>query len=245
MHYRSTRRHTFLALLGAAGLVAGSGVAAAQVGPMALPGTNDDEVQIAVGHEDLATVTVDEVDESSVEVTGSVENTSDAALTCGAPGAIGQSDAVTVTYAGLVDRSLNYLTGNLVAGGGGLGIPGLNPGSMDVMLGTGSLGSLGLGDPAAVELDAIQQAQNQARLAGHYGTATGFTVAAGESHDWTATLSVPSGDRTDFEAAALVTCEQDGQWYAFAGYEDVEDDNDNGGGGSLDMGSLGMGSLGS
>ena len=239
MQFLTGRRRNITALLAAAGLVAGSGVAAAQIAPMALPGTNDDEVQIAVGHDELATVTVNEADETSTEVTGSIENTSDGTLTCGVPGAVGASDAVTVTYAGLVDRSLDYITGNLVAGGGGLGIPGLNPGSMDVMLGTGSLGSLGLGDPAAVELDAIQQAQDQARLAGHYGTAAGFTVDAGETENWTATLSVPTGDRTDFDAGALITCSQDGQWYAFAGYEEDDDNgNGNGGGGSLPMGSL-------
>lgn len=228
-----------VALLSAAGLVAGSGVAAAQMTTHALPGTDDSAIQIAVGHDDLATVTVDEVDETSVEVTGSIENSSDAPLSCSAPGGGTTSDAVTVTYAALVDRSLDYITGNLVVGGGGLGIPGLNPGSMDVMLGTGSLGSLGLGDPAAVELDAIQQAQDAAELAGHYGTAGGFVVDAGETHDWTATLSVPSGDRTDFDAAALITCQQGEQWYAFAGYEETDDEN---GGGS---GSLGTGSLGS
>src|SRR5690625_7695214 len=76
MQYRSPRRHTFLALLGAAGLVAGSGVAAAQVGPMALPGTNDDVIQIAVGHEDLAHATLDEVEETSEDVTWSGDNTS-------------------------------------------------------------------------------------------------------------------------------------------------------------------------
>ena len=229
-----------VALLSEAGLVAGSGVAAAQIAPMALPGTDDSAIQIAVG-KDLATVTVNEVDEDSTVVTGTFENTSEGALTCAAPGGTpAQTDAVTATYAGLVDRSLNYVTGNLIAGGGGLGIPGLNPGSVDVMLGTGSLGSLGLGDPAAVELDAIQQAQDQARLAGHYGTAGGFTVEADESAEWSATLSVPTGERTDFDAAALITCSQDGQWYAFAGYEN-EDDDDNGGG----SGSLGTGSLGS
>ena len=238
MQFRTGRRRSITALLAAAGLVAGSGVAAAQIAPMALPGTNDDAIQIAVGH-DLANVTVDEVDEDSTEVAGTIENNSDAVLTCAAPGGNVQTDAVTVTYAGLVDRSLDYITGNLVAGGGGLGIPGLNPGSMDVMLGTGSLGSLGLGDPAAVELDAIQQAQDQARLAGHYGTAAGFTVDPDDSVDWTATLSVPTGDRTDFDAGALITCSQDGQWYAFAGYEEEDDNgNGNGGGGSLPMGSL-------
>ena len=100
-------------------------------------------------------------------------------------------------------------------------------------------GTLGLGDPAAVELDAIQQGQDRARLAGHSGTVDGFTVLSGETENWTATLSVPSGERTDFDAAALFTCQQDDQWYAFAGFEDVDDDDDNGGGGSLSMGSLG------
>lgn len=244
MHIR-TRRHTIAAVLASAGLVAGSGVAAAQtVSPNALPGTDDSAIQVAVGH-DLATVEVDDVDETSTEVEGTIENTSDGPLNCAALDSPATSDAVTVTNADLVDRSLAFLTDNLVAGGGGLGIPGLNPGSLDVMLGTGSLGSLGLGDPAAVELDAIQQGQDAAELAGHYGTAQGFTLAEGETEEWTATLSVPTGDRTDFDAAALITCEQDDQWYAFAGYEEDDDSNGNGGG-SLDLGSLDVGgSLGS
>lgn len=239
MHIRTGRRHTIAAILASVGLVAGSGVAAAQMQPQALPGTDDSTIQIAVGHNDLAEVQVDEVGDESTEVTGTFTNNSDGTLTCSAPGATPPGDAGTVTYADLVDRSQAYLTGNLVVGGGGLAIPGLNPGSVDVMLGTGSLGSLGLGDPAAVELDAIQQAQDQARLAGHYGTVAAFDVEAGEDHEWTATLSVPSGDRTDFDAAALFTCVQDEQWYAFAGYEEDDSQGDNGGGGSLSMGSLG------
>ena len=53
------------------------------------------------------------------------------------------------------------------------------------------------------------------------------------------TLSVPSGERTDFDAAALVTCMQGDQWYAFAGYEENDDADDSDDGGSLSMGSLG------
>lgn len=240
MHIRTGRRHTIAALLSAAGLVAGSGVAAAQ-GPsvMALPGTDDSTIQVAVGHDDLATVTVDAADEDATEITGSFENKSDGTLTCSAPG--GDGAAVTVTHRDLVDRSMAYMTGNLLAGGGGLGIPGLNLGSVDVMLGSGSLGSLGLGDPAAIELDAIQQAQDQERLDGHYGTAEVTTVAAGATEEWTALLPVPTGDRTDFDAAALVTCAtEDGQWYAFSGYEDPDEDGtEDDSGGSLSMGSLG------
>ena len=206
---------------------------------MALPGTDDSTVQVTVGAE-LATVSVDEADKNATAVTGALTNDSDGALTCATPGKFGVSDGGTVTDEALVDRSLAYLAGNILPSTGGL----VDTGSLAARLGSGSLGSLGLGDPAAVELDAIQQAQDQARLAGHYGTVTGFTVAAGESQDWTTTLSVPSGDRTDFDAAALFTCtDENGQWYAFAGYEN--DDNGNGGGGSLDLGSLGAGSLGS
>lgn len=242
MQLRTGRRHTIAALLSAAGLIAGSGIAGAQIVPKALPGTDDSTTQIAVGHDDLATVIVDEADADSPTITGTFENTSDSPLSCTG---VGDANAVTVTNADLVDRSLNYLTGNLVTGGGGL-LPGLNPGSLDVRLGTGSLGSLGLGDPAAIELDAIQQAQDQARLAGHYGTAAGFTVAAGATEPWEVTLSVPSGDRTDFDAAALITCtDENDQWYAFAGYEE-EDENGNGnGGGSGSSGSVSTGSLGS
>lgn len=245
MQFRSTPRRTLVALLGAAGLAAGSGVAAAQISPMALPGTDDSTIQVAVGHDDLATVTVDAAEADATEITGTFTNNSEGPLSCSAPGGA-SSDAGTVTEADLVDRSLAYLTGNLVVGGGGLGVPGLNPGSVDVMLGTGSLGSLGLGDEAAVELDAIQQAQDRERLKGHYGTIGSFTVAAGASEDWSATLSVPTGDRTDFDAAALITCSDDSdQWYAFAGYEETDDETDDETTGSLSGGSLGGGSLGS
>ena len=48
MQFRTGRRRSITALLAAAGLVAGSGVAAAQIAPMALPGTNDDAIQIAL-----------------------------------------------------------------------------------------------------------------------------------------------------------------------------------------------------
>lgn len=244
MQRHSGKRHAIVALLGAAGLVAGSGVAVGQMQPQSLPGADDSTIQVAVGHDDLATVEVDEAGADATEVTGTFENTSGGTLMCAALGESQvTSDAVTVTEAGLVDRSLDYVTGNLIAGGGGLGIPGLNPGSVDAMLASGSLGSLGLGDPAAAELEAIQEAQDDERLAGHYGTAGGFTVDAGESADWSATLAVPTSERTDFDAAALVTCSQGEQWYAFAGYE-PDDDSDNDGGGSL-SGSLDMGSLGS
>lgn len=240
MQFRSIRRRTLIALVGAAGLAAGSGVAAGQgISPMALPGTDDSTIQIAVGHDDLATVEVDEAGADATEVNVSFTNNSDGPLTCYAPGGGATSDAVTVTNAALVNSSMTYLTGNLVAGGGGLAIPGLNPGSVGVMLGTGSLGSLGLGDQAAVELDAIQQAQDQARLAGHYGTSGNFTVDADETVERSVTLSVPSGERTDFDAAALVTCMQGDQWYAFAGYEENDDADDSDDGGSLSMGSLG------
>ena len=65
------------------------------------------------------------------------------------------------------------------------------------------------------------------------------TVLPGETLNWSATLTVPTGERTDFDAGVSFTCQQDDQWYAFAGFEDVDDDDDNGGGGSLSMGSLG------
>ena len=238
MQFRTGRRHTIAALLSAAGLVAGSGIAGAQIAPMALPGTDDSTVQMAVGS-GIATVEVDAADEDATAVTGTFTNDSAGPLTCSTPGAFGASDGGTVTDEALVDRSLAYLAGNILPSTGGL----VDTSSLAAQLGSGSLGSLGLGDPAAVELDAIQQAQDQARLAGHYGTAPGFTVAADATHDWTATLVVPTADRTDFDAGALFTCtDENGQWYAFAGYEeegDADDAEDADGGGSLSMGSLG------
>lgn len=234
MQFRTGRRHTIAALLSAAGLVAGSGIATAQIAPMALPGTDDSTVQIAVGAT-FATVTVDEADATATAITGTLENNSAGDLVCSTPGKYGVTPGGTVTDAALVDRSLAYLSGNILPSTGGL----VDTGSLAARLGSGSLGSLGLGDPAAAELDAIQQAQDQARLAGHYGTVAGLTVPAGETRDWSAPLTVTSGDRTDFNAAALFTCTQNNQWYAFAGYEVADDEDDNGGGGSLNTGSLG------
>lgn len=223
-----TGRHVLVAMLGAAGLVAGSGVAAAQFNTLALPGTDDSREQVAVGY-DLATVEVDAVDADSAAAEVTITNTTDAPMTC---------SEVTVTEAAIVNRSLAYLENNVLPPAPPL--PGVNTGSLDVMLGSGSLGSLGLGDAGAIELDEIQQDQDRARLAGHYGTANVGVIAADDSTDLTVPLVVPTGDRTDFDAAALVTCTQDGQTYAFAGYENDDDaDGGNGGGGSLSMGSLG------
>lgn len=233
MQFLSPARRSVVALLGAAGLIAGSGVAAAQIAPMALPGTTDTAAQVTVGT-DLAAVTVNAADEDATAVTGTFTNNSGATLVCRSTASTA-GDAGAVTDAALVNRSLAYLSGNILPASGGL----VDTSSLAAQLGSGSLGSLGLGDPAAVELDAIQQAQDQARLAGHYGPIDNFTVEDGVTRNWTAPLSVPSRDRTDFDAAALVTCIQDGQWYAFAGYEVTDDDDDNGGGGSLSMGSLG------
>lgn len=233
MHH--SPRKTLVAILGAAGLLAGGGLASAQIAPMALPGTDDSTVQIAVGT-DLATVEVDDADEDATEVTGSFTNNTGGDLVCGTPGKFGVSNGGTVTEAALVDRSLAHLARNILPSTGGL----VDTGSLAARLGSGSLGSLGLGDPAAVELDAIQQAQDAERIDGHYGTVVGFTVAAGATRSWTAPLTVPSTERTDFDAAALFTCSQGGQWYAFAGYEEASDeDAGNGGGGSLSTGSLG------
>lgn len=235
MTFHSSPRRAAVALLSAAGLLAGSGLAAAEVAPMALPGTDDSTSQMGVGGPDRGEVTVDAAGADATTVTGSFKNTSDASLSCRTLGVGGSSPAVTVTDAETVRMSIAYLSDNLLPPPSPM--PGLNPGSMGVMLGSGSLGSLGLGDDAAVDMDKIQKAQDKSRVAGHYGTAPDFVVAAGASVDWTVTLTLPNaGKRTDFNAGALVTCEQGGNWFAFAGFED---DASNGGGGSLSMGSLG------
>lgn len=77
MQFRTGRRHAITALLGAAGLVAGSGVAVAQNSPMALPDTDDSTIQVAVGHTDLAEVEVDPADADATEVSGSISNNSE------------------------------------------------------------------------------------------------------------------------------------------------------------------------
>lgn len=226
--------------------LAASGLASAQIAPAALPGTGADRVQVVVGS-DLMDVTMDDFDTEATEVTGTITNNSEDAFNCWQAGteSYQAGPAGTVTRADLVQRSLDYMSNNVLPPPPPM--PGLNPGSLDVMLGTGSLASLGMGDPGAIELADIEAQQDQARIAGHYGAVPQFNVPAGETLDWTATLTVPSGDRTDFDAAALFTCQHqtgDNQWYAFAVFADAEN-GDGTGGGSLPAGSLSMGSLGS
>lgn len=230
--------------LAAATALAAAGLASAQMAPAALPGTGAAEDQIVVGS-DLVTVTVDPAGADATEITGTLTNNTESDFSCRQPGGNLTTPAGTVTDAALVRRSENFLAGNVVPQPNTLG---LDTASLGAMLGTGSLGSLGLGDPAAAELAEIGDAQNRARLAGHYGEVRpGFLVPAGSDREWTATLTVPSGERTDFVAGAMFTCQRTdatGQWFAFTGFEEPADDDDNGnGGGSLPGGSLGMGSL--
>ncbi|MDV8000781.1 hypothetical protein [Rhodococcus sp. IEGM 1408] len=245
MRSRPTR-HAVVALLSAAGLVAGGGLAAADMSPMALPGTNDGLIQVALG-KGLATVVVNAAGADAAEVTGTFTNESNVLLYCSD---LSGGSTATVTDAAIVSQSLAFMSGNLVPGNWDNQFTAAESGSV------GSLGSAGTDGTPADELAGIQQDQDRARLAGHYGTVdVGFTVEPGEEIPWSATLTVPTGDRTDFDAAALFTCRQartfeyedypgeyfmdvDDQWYAFAGYEEnVEQDN--GSGSSLSTGSLG------
>lgn len=99
----------------------------------------------------------------------------------------------------------------------------------------------------------ITELQTDATARGLTGAIGVFTVGDGVTHDWSATLGRAGyGARGDDRLGALFVCREgdaSSQHYAFAGYQEVDEDEDTGTlpsgslGGSSDSGSLG--SLGS
>lgn len=245
----SRQKAAIIALLSAVGI--GLGTSEAVAGP--LPAL-DDNNRVVVGS-DSATVKVAKVDATNTDVEVTVSNNGDVPLVCADPAQSSpQGAGVTVTEASVVKSSMDFLENHVVVKNPAAAL-GLNPSSVDSVLNSGPLGSLGLADPGAVAGIAIQDAYNSALLAGHTAVSDTVDVPAHETTTLTLTLSQPtSGKRTDFDAGAIVTCtydandsefkEADPEWFAFAGYEDgVDPDALPGNENDSPSGSLGTGSL--
>ncbi|MBB1032110.1 hypothetical protein G6027_14730 [Dietzia sp. SLG310A2-38A2] len=178
-------------------------------------------------------VSVDAAQATATNVTGRIQNTTGTGFRCATPGVQGLEYPGQVTEAEIVARSMRYYANNIFQpiGGVGLDITGieLDPipiGSLLDILPTGSVNKA-LGATRSDLMD-IRSAQEAARVAGHTGDPrvggnVAFTVGANASVTWSAQLGAPaSGQRTDFQAAALFFCtETTGarRAHVFAGYE--------------------------
>jgi len=202
------------------------GVAAAQI-----PGADNQGV-VVITTSDVVRVVVDDKGESPVQVTGSITNTGDRPLRCATPGLDGAEYPGQVTEAGVVARAMNYYAEHIYEPGGfAIPIGGGGPafaGSLYDILPGGSVGGSLLGD-STTELVEIREMQAAARLAGRtgdprVGTATAFTLSAGQTSDWVADLAAPGPgvDRGEWQAAALFFCRHTSnpvENFVFAGYE--------------------------
>lgn len=230
-----TAIRSVIATAAAAALVAGGAVANAQI-----PGGDTGGVVVKTDGSDLV-VTVDDKDEDPTEVTGAIENTSDAAYRCATPGMDLEGESPgQVTTADVANLAVDYYATNVFTGQDGFDIPMADPVSfgslMDLIPAGSAVGS--------AEVD-TRTAQQAARVAGRTGdplvdNAAAFNVAAEETVEWTAQLAVPAtGDRGQWQSAALFYCvnQTTNEPHVFAGFEDVEDDDN--ADGSLPTGSLG------
>lgn len=229
-----------IAAAAAAGLVAGGGVATAQ-----LPGGDTGGEVVKVDGTDLV-VAVDDQEDDAATITGTITNASDEAYRCATPGIdLEGENPGQVTTGEVAALTLHYYATNVFTGPDGFELLDGDPigfGSvMDLIPAGSAVGS------AEIDARTIQQ---QARVAGHTGTPLVdgnevFTIEPGEDNtvDWTATLGTPaSGDRGQWQAAALFYCinQSTDIHHVFAGFEggeapDIDPDTT----GSLPTGSLG------
>lgn len=223
-------------LLGAAAAVTlaattalAGGVAAAQI-----PGA-DNEGVVVITDSDLVKVTVNDKGQAPAQVSGSITNTGDRALRCATPGLDGAEYPGQVTEAAVVARAMNFYANNIYEPGGfAIPIGGGGPvfaGSLYDILPGGSVGGSLLGDSTA-ELVEIREMQAAARLAGRtgdprVGSATAFTLNAGQTSNWVADLAIPgTGDRGEWQAAGMFFCRHNSspvENFVFAGYENDEE----------------------
>lgn len=197
-----------------------------------IPGANDTGTVVITDSNRLV-VSVDAAQASATAVTGRIQNTTGTPFRCATPGVQNLEFAGQVTEAAVVARSMRYYATNIFqpVGGVGLDLTGieLDPmpiGSLLDILPTGSFNKA-LGATRSELID-IRSAQEAARVLGHTGdprvaNAVAFTVGANGTATWTAQLGAPaSGQRTDFQAAAMFFCtETTGalRAHVFAGYE--------------------------
>ncbi|KAA0918732.1 hypothetical protein [Dietzia sp. ANT_WB102] len=241
----STAVRGAVAAAAALGLVAGAAPALAQV-----PGGNPGGYVVKVDDPSLI-VTVAEKGEAPTQITGTIENTTDANFRCEVPQfniggvntTLGYGQVSTAAVAAEVEEYYRsrVFTGPADTNGGG-----------DLISFGSALDAFPAGSAVGSAETATRQAHNEARVAGRTGDprvggALQFTVNANTTVDYTATLGVPStatGERGEWRAAAIFMCRntETNDWYLFTGLEDIEDPNpvpvpENSG--SLSAGSLG------
>lgn len=215
----------FVGVVSAGALLSTAGISAADPGitPYGqLPGV-DYAGTVVITDSDSASVVVDDVNVETGQVTGTVTNDFAAPLVCQVPGANGEKFNNAVTNSGLVGLAFDFYRNNVILPDGdfhsGTGAATVEApmGSVYGFFPSGSLGEL-LDDKAKLRVES-----NQAKLAGEFGTVTPMTVAAGATSTWTSQLSPSTtGERADFDAAALFYCTADGKSYVFAGDENGE-----------------------
>lgn len=247
----STTTRTILrggvAVVAAAGLAAGAGLAGAQI-----PGGNTGGNVVKTDSNALL-VTVNDTAPNAAQVTGSVRNATGNNFRCGVPAGDGVELPGQATTGQVVSLAMDHYARSIYSGADGFDIPlvgDLNTGSLDDILPAG--GSSGIGG-SSDEGDDVTTLQQVARIGGRTGDPlaggnAAFTVNAGQSVNWTASLSVPStGDRGEWQAAAMFYCidQVTDLHYVFAGYEGLEPGESPEPIASDDSGSLSMGSLGS
>lgn len=191
-----------------------------------LPGASTDGIVVIT---DSPHVSVD-VEKLGNEATAklNVKNHYDHAFECYAPGA--STDPAkpeklpnVVTEARIVTDSLNYYRAQPFLPKNGKQVPLLGVIPTDVFLQYVPQGSAAklFGSDTAARAELSRQ-WDRARIAGHTGEIAPFTLQPGTTEHLEVTLGAPGhGERTDFDAAALLYCTdaQDQQAYVFAGYE--------------------------
>lgn len=234
--------------LAAAGLTAGTGLAAAQI-PGGGTGGN-----VVKTDSNALLVTVNDTAPNASQVTGTVENTTSNNFRCGVPAGEGEELPGQATTAEVAALTVDHYARNIYSGADGFDLPmvgdDLAMGSLDdVLPGGGSSNMFASSGEDDVDVTTAQQA---ARVAGRVGDPLvsgnhAFTVNAGQSVNWTAQMTISStGERGEWQAAAIFYCidQATDRHYVFAGYEGlppgeapepVVSDNS----GSLSMGSIG------
>lgn len=247
----STSTRTILrgavAVVAAVGIAGGAGLAGAQI-----PGGNTGG-NVVKTDSDALLVAVNNTAPNASRVTGSIRNSTNNDFRCGVPAGEGEELPGQATTAQVVSLAVLYYAQNIYSGADGFDIPlvgELNMGSIDDILPAGGSSGLTGSSNGGDDVTTLQQA---ARVAGRTGDPlsggnAAFDVAAGQTVNWAASMSVPStGDRGEWQAAAMFYCVDrvTSQHYVFAGYEGLAP------GESLEpivtdrSGSLSMGSLGS
>ncbi|MBB1029534.1 hypothetical protein G6027_01230 [Dietzia sp. SLG310A2-38A2] len=232
-----------VAATAALALVAGAAPAVAQV-----PGGGFAGYVVKVDDSSLL-VSVDLKGDTPTQITGTIQNTTDANFRCEVPSfdkggiatPIGHGQ---VTTAGVAAEVTEFYRTRVFTGPSDTNANGdlVSLGSLYDIFPTGSA-------VGSAETD-TRTPHNEARVAGRTGDPRvggnlQFTVSAGTTVDYTALLGPSStGDRGEWRAAAVFMCRnmETNDWFLYTGLEDIEDPNpapEPESSGSLSAGSLG------